>query len=75
MKRLTDRFIPDWKGVLKRAHSVKLYVLAPILWEILSAAPPELRSMIGLPAFIILAGAAIFARLWKQKPARKRCDG
>jgi hypothetical protein len=74
MSWLTERFVGDWKQVLKRAHSIKLYVLAPILWEILSAAPPELRTIIGLPAFIILALAAITARLWKQKP-QKQGDG
>ena len=65
-----SRLIPDWKTVLKRAHSIKLAALAPFvipaIWEVLSAAPPEMRVFISIPIWIALSGAAILARIWNQ---------
>ena len=67
------RLIPDWWEVMKRAHSVKLAALAPIVipivWEVLSAAPPELRVIISIPIWALMAGAAVLARIWNQ-PAK-----
>lgn len=68
-----SRLIPEWRDVLKRAHSIKLAVAAPFvieaLWYVLSSAPPELRVFISLPIYFALAGAAVLARIWNQ-PAK-----
>lgn len=63
--------VDGWQDVLKRAHSIKLAVAAPFvieaLWYVLSSAPPELRMLVSLPAFLALAALAVIARLWRQK--------
>jgi hypothetical protein len=62
--------VEDWRCVLKRAASIRLAIVAPILleglWAVLSAAPPEMRAFISLPVFVLMAVAAILARLWRQ---------
>ena len=67
-----SRLIPEWRDVLKRAHSVKLALVSPfvipIVWEVLSAAPPELRAFISIPIWFALAGVAILMRIWNQHP-------
>lgn len=65
------RLVEDWRWVLLKSWSVRLAVAAPfflqVLWEVLSAAPPELRAFISLPVFALLAALAILARVWNQK--------
>lgn len=65
------RLIGDWKWVLRKSHSIKLAILAPIaleaIWYVLSSAPPELRSYIRLPVFIAFAVLAGLARVWNQE--------
>ena len=73
IEETNSRLIPDWRDVLKRAHSIKLAALAPIVipivWEVLSAAPPELRVFISIPIWAVMAAGAVVARLWKQPKA------
>jgi hypothetical protein len=69
-RRLERHLVDDWRAILRKSASIKLAVVAPILleavWAILSSAPPEMRALIGLPVFILMALAAILARLWRQ---------
>lgn len=64
------RLVHDWRDVLRKSWSVRLAVLAPIVLEavfsVLVSLPPEVRVFISVPVFIVLAGAAIVARVWNQ---------
>lgn len=70
LDKLEKKLVDDWRAVLKRAASIKLAIVAPILlealWTVLSAAPPEMRMFISLPVFVLMAVGAIVARLWRQ---------
>jgi hypothetical protein len=70
LKRIERHLVDDWRAVLRKSHSVKLAVVAPVflegVWAVLSSAPPELRAFISMPVFVLLAAAAVAARLWKQ---------
>jgi hypothetical protein len=70
LSKIEHRLVDDWRCVLKRAASIKLAIVAPIvlqgLYEVLAAAPPELRVYISVPAFVLLAVGAIVARVWRQ---------
>ena len=70
MEEKPKRLVKDWRTVLKRSWSTRLAFAAPFVlqavWEVLSAAPPELRAFISFPLFALLAAAAILARIWNQ---------
>lgn len=70
MEEKPKRLIDDWRCVLKKSWSVKLALLAPIVLEavfsVLTMLPPEVRVFISIPVFVVLAGAAIVARIWNQ---------
>ena len=70
MEEKPKRLVEDWRTVLKRSWSTRLAFVAPFalqaIWEVLSAAPPELRAFISFPIFTLLAALAILARVWNQ---------
>lgn len=70
MEEKPKRLVEDWRDVLRRSWSIRLAVLAPVVLEavfsVLVSLPPEVRVFISIPVFVVLAGAAIVARIWNQ---------
>lgn len=66
-----SRLIPDWRWVLRKAHSIRVAGVVSLvcgaIGPVFAMLPPELRAYVPFPLMIaVFAGLAI-SRLLKQK--------
>lgn len=76
--KLTDRMVADWRDwhrwwssrlAIAAGALVALVVAAPeTALGVLNALPPETRAAISPTVGLVVFGAAMFTRLWKQRP-------